>query len=329
MVSTRVDNLPPPPGVISSIKAGFDVIATRITAILMPLVLDLFLWLGPRLRMNALFNSVRNDVTAIWRAGGVPTTEIQRMMDWYDTSIPSINLFWLLRTLPIGISSLLFPQQVARTPLGSPAILEVNAWNPLGWMLILTVAAWIGGGLYFRRVAWLATATDDDTPLRVSRAVLQTILVSLVWSILAIAIGVPIVLILAVLAQFSELLAYIVILFISLASMWLIVPLFFWPHGVFLKQQNFFTSIISSIQMARFTLPTSSMFILTVFLLSFGLNFLWTIPPEDSWMTLFGIFGHAFVTTALLAGSFIYYRDMSTWLQNVIERLRSSMPKQA
>jgi len=329
MVSTRVDNLPPPPGVISSIKAGFDVIATRITAILMPLVLDLFLWLGPRLRMNALFNSVKNDVTAIWRAGGVPTTEIQRMMDWYDTSIPSINLFWLLRTLPIGISSLLFPQQVARTPLGSPAILEVNAWNLLGWMLILTVAGWIGGGLYFRRVAWLATATDDDTPLRVSRAVLQTILVSLVWSILAIAIGVPIVLILAVLAQFSELLAYIVILFISLASMWLIVPLFFWPHGVFLKQQNFFTSIISSIQMARFTLPTSSMFILTVFLLSFGLNFLWTIPPEDSWMTLFGIFGHAFVTTALLAGSFIYYRDMSTWLQNVIERLRSSMPKQA
>jgi hypothetical protein len=41
-------------------------------------------------------------------------------------------------------------------------------------------------------------------------------------------------------------------------------------------------------------------------------------------MTLLGIFGHSFVTTALLAASFIYYRDMSAWLQIVLERLRSS-----
>jgi hypothetical protein len=74
--------------------------------------------------------------------------------------------------------------------------------------------------------------------------------------------------------------------------------------------------------MTRFTLPTSSMFVLTIFLLSVGLNFLWSIPPQDSWMTLVGIFGHSFVTTALLAASFVYYRDMNTWLQAVIEKLR-------
>ena len=82
--------------------------------------------------------------------------------------------------------------------------------------------------------------------------------------------------------------------------------------------------------MTRFMLPTNSMFVLTIFLLAFGLNFLWSIPPEDSWMTLLGIFGHAFVTTALLAGSFIYYRDMNIWLQSVIEKLRSTtVTKQA
>jgi hypothetical protein len=104
--------------------------------------------------------------------------------------------------------------------------------------------------------------------------------------------------------------------------MWVIVPLFFWPHGIFIKKQNVITSILSSVQMARFTLPTSSMFVLAVFLLTFGLNFLWSIPPEDSWITFLAIFGHSFVTTALLAGSFIYYRDMNIWLQTVIEKLR-------
>jgi hypothetical protein len=90
------------------------------------------------------------------------------------------------------------------------------------------------------------------------------------------------------------------------------------------------TSILSSVQLSRFTMPTSSIFVMVIFLLSYGLNFLWRIPPEDSWMTLVGIFGHSFVTTALLAASFIYYHEMSGWLQRVLERVRSkNMIKQA
>ncbi len=328
MESTRVENLPPPPGVISSIKAGFDVIAAHLTGILLPLLLDLFLWLGPRLRIDTLFNSIKADILSIWRAGGIPAADIQRMTEWYDTNIPAINLFWLLRTIPIGISSLLLPQKASQTPLGEPAILQVTVLSLFGWIFLLTLFGWIGGGLYFRSVAWLATATNSDQPVQASRAITQTILLSILWSIITWAIGIPIFLFLAILLQFSVFIANLVILFLSLASMWLIVPLFFWPHGVFLKKQNFFTSIFSSVQMARFTLPTSSMFILTIFLLSVGLNFLWRIPPEDSWMTLVGIFGHAFVTTALLAGSFIYYRDMNNWLQDVLERLKSNTPKQ-
>jgi hypothetical protein len=82
--------------------------------------------------------------------------------------------------------------------------------------------------------------------------------------------------------------------------------------------------------MARFTLPTSGMFVLCVFLLSIGLNYLWDVPPDDSWMKLVGIGGHAFITTALLAASFVYYRDMNVWLQTVFERLqqKQSIPTQ-
>jgi len=37
---------------------------------------------------------------------------------------------------------------------------------------------------------------------------------------------------------------------------------------------------------------------------------------------LVGIVGHAFISTTLLAASFVYYRDMSNWLQNVYERFQ-------
>ncbi len=321
MEVSRVENLPPPPGVISSIKAGFDTIATHITAILLPLLLNLFLWLGPRLRMNALFDLVKGDAIQIWKAGGVSAEDIQRVLTWYNDTIPAVNLFWLLRTLPIGISSMLFPQATSATPLGNPSILQVGALNLLGWIFLLTLVGWIGGGLYFRSVAWIITSNKEDQRLSIARAISQTMLISIFWSILLMMIGVPIFLILALVLQFSPFIANLLVLFVSLASMWVIIPLFFWPHGVFLKKQNVITSIISSFQMARFTLPTSSMFVLTVFLLTFGLNFLWAIPPEDSWMTFVGIFGHSFVATALLAGSFIYYRDMNIWLQTVVDKL--------
>jgi len=324
MEVSRTENIPPPPGIINSIKAGFDTIATHIWAILLPLFLNLFLWLGPRLRMDALFNSVKADVVSIWQNGGVSAEDIQRVLTWYENTIPSVNLFWIFRTIPIGISSLFLSGDGSQTPLGSPLIVQVNALSLFGWIFLLTLVGWIGGGIYFRSVAWLATSDKDSQPVGIFRAIAQTMLTSISWIILSVVIGVPVFLILALALQFSTFVANILVLFLSLASMWVIVPLFFWPHGIFIKKQNFLTSVMSSVQMARFTLPTSSMFVLTVFLLTFGLNFLWDISPKDSWMTLFGIFGHSFVTTALLAGSFIYYRDMNIWLQSVIEKLRTT-----
>ncbi|MFN8380790.1 MAG: hypothetical protein U0V02_02560 [Anaerolineales bacterium] len=323
MEVSKIENLPPPPGIINSIKAGFDTIASHITAILLPLLLNLFMWLGPRLKMSGLFDSIKDEVVGVWQRGGVPAEDIKRVLDFYQSTIPNINLFWLLRTLPIGISSLLLPHNASATPLGTPVTLQVSALNFFGWLFLLTFVGWVGGGLYFRSVAWVAVPTEERA-VNVFSAVAQTILVSIACQIILMVIGMPILLILFLVIQLNAVLANLFVLFISLGSMWVIVPIFFWPHGIFVKKQNFITSILSSIQLTRFTLPTSSLFVLTVFLLSFGLNFLWNIPPEDSWITLLGIFGHSFVTTALLAASFIYYRDMNIWLQSVIEKLRSN-----
>ncbi len=274
--------------------------------------------------MNTFFSSIKNQLVSFWQGNGVTAEEIQRALENYDR-ISNINLFWLLRTLPIGISSLLLPQETSATPLGEPAVWQVNFLGLTLWFFLLTFLGWVGGALYFRSVAWIAVP-DEESAIQTFRAIIQTILISIASGIILMTIGMPIFIVLILIVQLNPVLANLFVLFLSLGSMWIIVPLFFWPHGVFVKKQNFITSILNSIQLTRFTLPTSSMFVLTVFLLSFGLNYLWNIPPKDSWMTLLGIFGHSFVTTALLAGSFIYYRDMNIWLQSVIEKIR---PNQA
>lgn len=323
MEVSRIENLPPPPGIINSIKAGFDAIAARVTAILLPLLLNLFLWLGPRLRFETFFQSMREDIVSIWASSGqIPADEIQRMIEAYDQMAKSVNLFGLIRTLPIGISSLFAPTQaMLTTPLGSPADLQVTGLNFPLWIFLLTLVGWVGGALYFRSVAWVVLA-DKTSSIHAFRAVFQTILLSILGNMIFIAIAIPLFLIIFVLAQISSLLVNFVVLFLALGSVWVIVPMFFWAHGVFLNRQNVLTSMLSSIQLTRFTLPTSSLFVLTIFLLSYGLSFLWRLPAEDSWLTLFGIFGHSFVTTALLAASFIYYRDMNAWVQAILEKLR-------
>lgn len=331
MERTRIEGFPPPPGIINSLKAGFDAIAAHIHAIFLPVLLNLFLWLGPRLRMDAFFGSIKSNMISIWRMSGAPAAEIQMMTSEYERvlqMLPDVNFFRFIRTLPIGISSLIFPEANGNTPLGSPMVLQVDAFTLVIWMLVLTLIGWVGGGFYFRSVARIAMEGNEDSYVSVSRSIVQTVLLSITFTIITMVIGLPLMLILSIALQFNQFVANILVLLLSLASMWLVVPLFFWPHGLFVKKQNFITSIITSIQMARFTLPTSSMFILVVFLLTAGLKYLWVIPPQSSWMTLFGIFGHAFVTTGLLAASFIYYRDMNIWLQKVIERVRAGTPRQ-
>jgi type IV secretory pathway VirB3-like protein len=321
MEVTRLENVPPPPGIISSIRAGFDSIASHITAILLPLGLNLFLWLGPRLRVNDFFDSFKGEMIRAWQNGGIPATEIQRVMELYDTIFPSVNLFWLIRTLPIGISSLPLSRELSSTPLGDPLTWQANGWIIFFGFFVLTFMGWLGGAIYFRSVALVAVPSENEN-ISVLNAILQTILISIFCTILFMILSPLFFGVLAILSGQNIIVTSLVILVMSFISMWFIVPIFFLPHGVFVKKQNVFNAIGSSVHFTRYTLPNSSLFVLTVFLLAYGLNVLWGIPSETSWLTLLAIFGHSFVTTALLASTFIYYRDMTAWVQAVLEKLK-------
>lgn len=330
MEVTQIENLPPPPGIVNSIKAGFDAVASHIRAILLPFLLNLFLWLGPRLRMDSLFKGMEGDLAATWAAFKIPADEIQLMLANYQTALQSFNLFWFLRTQPIGVSSLFaIGQGGGPTPLGSPEVWQVNALTLPLWVMGMMFIGWLGGALYFRAVAGAALAEKIAAP-RAWMAILQTFLISILCNVLLFTVGFPAMFILLAANFIVPGLANVVVLLASLASVWVIVPLYFWSHGVFLNRQNALTAMLSSLQLTRFTLPTSSLFVMAVFILSYGLGYLWRIPKPDSWLTLAGIFGHSFVTTALLAGSFIYYYDMSAWLRATLERLRpGNIVKQA
>jgi hypothetical protein len=325
-LKNEAQTLPPPPGIIGSLKAGFDVIAAHITAITLPLALDLLLWLGPHISMNQLIQPVLAEFRSFASNAGISASDIKNAMDMYAQFFQQFNLLGILRTFPIGVPSLMSGEMPLANALGIPLTLQVDSLGHLfGLLFLFTISGWIFGGLYFR---WIASLIVPDLFTATGRAILQTVFYSLLWFVVAWIIGMPISLVLSILFVINSFLGEGALLILGFLSMWLIVPIFFSSFGIYLRKQNVLMSFLSGLQLTRFALPTSSLFVLTMFLIGGGLNFLWVIPTNDSWLTLVGILGHAFIMTALLASSFVYYRDTTAWLQTVLERLRTATPTQ-
>lgn len=335
MDTQKLAALPPPPGVIGSLRAGFDAVASHVWLILVPLALDIVLWLGPRLSVDGLLRPFVRYMFLQARRG-VAASEMNQFLEAQTIFLDGLQSFNLLslvskfRTFPIGVSSLLAQKMPVETPLGEQSVVQISSLPLLiGIALVLTTLGWVGGGLYFRWVSG-TTLGPAETDISLLRAVIQTLILSVCWLIGLMMVLLPVTFVLTLLALINPILANGAIFVILLLAFWLVVPLFFMPHGIFARRQNAFVSARTSLRMARFTFPTSSMFIISVIILSQGLNYLWSVPSNNSWMTLVGIAGHAFITTAVLAASFVYYRDMNVWLQTVFEQWQKTRtaPKQ-
>ena len=333
----KLEELPPPPGVMGSLRHGFNAVSSHVWLILLPLMLDLLLWLGPRLSVGTLVNPFFKLAFSQMRTTMTSASDLQRFAVYQSTFNEMVERFNLLsligrlQTFPVGISSLLAQTMPVQNPLGSQDVVQITSLPGfLGLAFLFTVVGWAMGGLYFRSVSGIALGDANRvTMISLSWAILQTLILSFLWVVGLIVILIPTMVVLTFLTLLSPLLASGILLIALFFSFWLIVPLFFTPHGIFVRRQNAFYSIFTSLKMARFTLPTSALFVLCVFLLTTGLNYLWSVPTGDSWMLLVGIAGHAFITTALLAASFVYYRDMNAWLQRVFEQLQhKQMPAQ-
>lgn len=321
-VETEPNKIPPPPGLIRSLASGFNTVATHILVIALPVLFDLFLWLGPHLRLKQLLQPLVDrlpDLLASPLVANMP--DPQTVVQTWTDFISHFNLFSVMHTFPIGISTLMSLQMPSQTPLGSPPDLEIGSIFSLAacWTLLI-ILGWLLGGLYY---LWVSTVTLNLEGRSPWQALGQTVLLSVIWTALLFILGMPAFVLFSIMAVISPILAEVALFIFAVLALWLVMPIFFSPHGIFTYQQNAFHAILNSLRMVRFTLPNTGLFLLAFLLIGQGFDFLWRTPVENSWLTLVGIAGHAFISTALLAASFIYYRDMNAWLKVVLERLKA------
>lgn len=325
MESEKGNTITTPPRLIDAFTTGFNTVANNIYLVLFPLLFDLLLWFGPRIQVKDLLLPVSNAFFTKFLENATP--EMSEVMtgsqDLWQSILGRINLVGLLQSFPVGVFSLMASIKPVQNPLGAPLTWEVNSSLQLiGIWLVFALLGLMLGSLYFHQVARCCSKEPNSSSFRViAIQALQTILLTIFLILLIILLTVPTSILISVMVLINLLIAQLVLILVLLVFVWLFLPLFFSPHGIFYYNQRALSAMLTSARVVRFSLPATTLFILLVVLLGQGINLIWAIPPETSWMMLVGIAGHAFTSTGLLASSFIYYRNNYQWLQETLQRL--------
>ena len=319
---TETSEISGPPRLIQTMVAGFDAITNHILLILFPLGLDLLIWFSPRLQITNLIRAFLAEVAAL---SVNETPELADMLEagqeaWMQFA-EWINLMSALRSYPVGIPSLFAASPPVETPLGTQKILEISTIGSAVLVFAgLTLAGLAAGTLYFLLVS--QAAQYDEIRWRQAlmdwpRASVQVILLALIWLAIFFAVTLPSSCVLSLAAVGGVSPSMCVSLIYGGLLLWIAFQLMFAAYGIIVERMNVLASIRAGIRVVNLTLPGAILFVATAFLLSQGLDLLWRIPPEDSWLTLVGLAGHAFIATGLLSASFIYYRDARRWIEQL------------
>ncbi len=295
-----------------ALVSGFNAIAGNVAVILFPAAVDLFLWLGPRLKADALLAPLLEALPEI--SAQAPAEQVKLINQFVNDFNNGLNLFSAIRTFPLGIFSLMSTNIAVTAPFGLRLAINLPSWlAALGAILLITVIGWLAGSLYFRAVSRVALKLD--TGPGIFRVMLQGGLLSAAWMLFFTLGNLPLAIILWLISTLGSTLRSIMLILLTLPAAWILMVVYYSFFGIFVKAQNAFTATRTSIRLLRFGLPPLGWFTMLVLIISQGMDMLWHAAPADSWMAGVGILGHAFVSTSLLAASFIYFRDLNTWIE--------------
>ena len=323
-MTIKQEQLPPSPQVLKAIRTGFDAITRHIGLVLFPLGIDLLIWFAPHLRIKHFIEQFIEYIGSIQTLSSPELEEMMRVsQEIWQIIAERFNILIAIRSYPVGVFSFMTSIMPVETPLGEPVFVELPS---LGIALLvgifLTVGGVILGGVYFSSVA--QAALDDEVKwINLFRNLpwvsSQALILMLIWLALFIGIMAFGSCLIFGIALFSPALSQMALLLYGAMISWILFPLFFSAHSIFLDKEKAWKSLLKGAQLTSVTFLKTSLFILLIILLVQGMNALWQVPPENSWLMLLSVFGHAFISTGALAASFVYYNDIAQWAQKMRE----------
>lgn len=315
----------PPVGVIESLSQGFETVASRLVLVLLPLLLDLLLWMGPRISLAPAIDSVLEAYhDDLWTPFVVSLNpELDEVWPEISTAMTEalgskVEQYLPVMSLPlIGVPISLAGREAEALPFA----FEPPSWvvdTPLGlagvWLLALGVGL-VLGTLYLGLIAQQVRAGRIDVWQALKRWPANLFWVGLFIVALPILLLIIYAPFLLLAAGFSVLggVMTVVAVFVDwagrLLALWLALFMIFTVHGVLLHEKNALAALWDSVRVVQWNMTSTMLLVLLLVVLSLAMGTIWNMAPAGSWLAVAGMVGNAFISTALVAASFIYYKD--------------------
>ncbi len=326
-MNTSSDNKINQPKIIDAFLSGFNTVANKPYLILIPVIVDLFLWFGPAWRVDSYFKPILQN---LFRVPDIDLAEFAAGFEDYQLLwqevLENFNLATSLHTLPIGVPSLMVAKPPFLNPLGRPMTFNLESGFQvfIFWLSFLLIGFFLGN-LYFSNISHQVIDPQEGKGLKnLLQSYFQVILMPILLLIVLLVLSIPLMFIITVITMISPGVSQFIFLLAGLIVFWILMPLIFTPHGIFLFKQNLIAAMMTSISVVRISMAKTTQFILLGFVMIKGLDYLWQTPNVDSWLLIVGILGHAFVSSAVITSSFHYFMDATKFTQTVMNKKMKS-----
>lgn len=318
----------PPLGIIASITSGFETVNARLELVLLPLGLDLFLWLGPHLSIRPMVDQFLSLMRTLLAQDPLSLKNFETVREWLATFGSEFNLFSVISQplgLPLGLPSLMAGRSPIAIPGGAPVTWLID--SPLEFLLLFGTFGLVGlflSALYFGGLAQHVREAKLDLRQLVQhvwRDWARLTALAVLGLITLLFLSLPMIVLSAIAALLSPIAVSIVSVLSWMTVVWIILYTGFTPHGIILQRRSLFGALWDSLRLVQWSLPSTAGLYIVLILISAGLSAVWNIPQANSWYLLIGLIGHALVSTALVASTFIYYRDRYRWWMEMRQAL--------
>jgi hypothetical protein len=315
-------------GVIDALSSGFEFIARRPWAVVVPIAFNLFLWLGPPINAKPLFDQAIALLNTSAAATTHMTPETQQGFEATKSALQSLgenfNALTLIALFAIGVPALLglepLPTSAPRPPL----------WviGDIGTLFAATAAFALVGilvaSIYLEIIARgiRGDASAQTFAPRVFRSYLNVALLFVITFLGAAMLLSPFIIGATLVSLINPALASFVLVIGLMLLLWVALYLAFALPAVFVSGANALQAIWTSATIFRYNFNSAMGLIFLIYLIQAGFALLWQQLVGSAWSAMAAVIANAFLGTGLIAAAMLFYNDRVNWLMEIRQRIQ-------
>jgi len=319
-------------GVIDTLSAGYNLVNQRLWLILVPVLLDLLLWLGPRLSVAPLLMEMVRFIPPATEMGPDYAEALEQARQAMLQMAQEFNLLGLLAAGFLGVPSLMGVTSLSASFSGH-VVFMLYDWLAVFLLAIaLTIASVWLGAIYLVPLAQVVREGRVMLPALVRQCWITgwrlLLYVTFLLAIMAFW-GAPLSLVIGIIMAFNPDLATFFVGLLWIAILWVAFYLFFVVQSVTVGQTGVLRSLWNSLNVVRWNLGSALGLVILVNLVQRGMPIVWRWLAQEPWGVPLGIVGNAYIGTGLTAATMIFYRDRYALWQGMLARRLSGEEQQA